>query len=208
MTQTDRTKSQPGAGSSPDAAEDFVRQERRAAEGLVDDARAAASEAGDQAGKFASEKAEELQGAAASHLRSFADAVRTAGDELAEKEPGPVSDLIRQAAEGLEQFSGAMGSKSSTEMLDSVRDFGRQNPVGFLAGTMLAGFALARFAGSDAPRSSRGSAGSGHGAQADRGDGTRAAPFDTANNQGAAYPSNGQETSFGASVAGKSGAAS
>jgi len=35
-----------------------------------------------------------------------------------------------------------------------VRDFGRQNPVGFLAGSMLAGFALARFAGSASPPTS------------------------------------------------------
>lgn len=143
MTQNEWSETRTGA-------EGFVRQEKRAADGLVDDAQAAATEAGSQARKLASEKADELQGAAASHLKSFADAVRTAGDELADKEPGPVSDLVRQAAEGLERFSGALGRKSSSEMIDSVRDFGRQNPVGFLAGSMLAGFALARFANSGA----------------------------------------------------------
>jgi hypothetical protein len=158
MTQTTWTEPKTGPGSSSGSSGDFARQERRAAEDLVDDAKVAASETGEQARKLASEKAEELQGAAASHLRTFADAVRAAGDELADKEPGPVSDLVRQAAEGLEQFSGALGRKSSSEMLDSVRDFGRQNPVGFLAGTMLAGFALARFAGSDAPQPNGGSA--------------------------------------------------
>jgi len=152
MTHTNWTESRPGAGESPGSSEGAFSQENRAAEGLVDDVKAAASGAGSQAKKIATEKADELQGAAASHLRLFADAVRNAGDELAAKESGPVSDLVRRAAEGLEQFSGALGRKSSAEMIDSVRDFGRQNPVGFLAGSMLAGFALARFAGSAAPR--------------------------------------------------------
>ena len=104
-----------------------------------------------EAKAFAGEKAEQLQDAAAGHFRVFADAVRTAGDELAEKEPGQVSDLVRRAAEGLEHFSDALGRKSSGEMIASVRDFGRQNPIGFLAGSMLAGFALARFASSSSP---------------------------------------------------------
>jgi hypothetical protein len=42
-------------------------------------------------------------------------------------------------------------------MIDCVREFGRQNPVGFLAGSMLAGFALARLAGSATPQSADGS---------------------------------------------------
>ncbi len=151
MTQNEWSGSQSRAGAS--SSQDAVRQEKQATEGLVADARNAASEAGSEAKKMASGKADELQGAAASHLRTFADAVRSAGDELADKEPGPVSDLVRQAAEGLERFSGALENKSSSDMIGGVREFGRQNPVGFLAGSMLAGFALARFASSSTSHS-------------------------------------------------------
>jgi hypothetical protein len=157
MTQPYRTDLQTSADAPPDVSEGAFSQEKRAAEGLIDDVKIAASNAGSQAKTIAAEKAEALQGAAASQLHLFADAVRTAGDELAEKDPGPVSDLVRQAAAGLEQFSGALGRRSSAEMIDCVREFGRQNPVGFLAGSMLAGFALARFAGSATPQSADGS---------------------------------------------------
>lgn len=151
-----------GAGSSSNSSEDFVRQEKRAAEGLVDDAKVAATEALAEGKKLASDKAEDLQEVAATHLKTFAEAVRAAGDTLADKEPGLVSDLVRQAAEGLEGFSGALGRKSSTEMIESVRDFGRQNPAGFFAGSLLAGFAVARFASSGATPRKTYPAGSGN----------------------------------------------
>lgn len=157
MKQSNWTDSQSHDASTASSEGPFS-QEKRAAEGLIDDVKTAASDAGSQAKSMATEKAEALQGAAASHLHSFADAVRTAGDELAEKDPGPISDLVRQAAAGLEQFSGALDRNSSAEMIDRVREFGRQNQIGFLAGSMLAGFALARFAGSGAPQSNGGSA--------------------------------------------------
>jgi hypothetical protein len=153
MTQPNWADSQTSADASPDLSEGAFSKEKRAAEGLIDDVKIAASNAGTQARTMATQKVDALQGAAASHLHKFADAVRTAGDELAEKDPGPVSDLVRQAAAGLEQFSGSLGRSSSAEMIASVREFGRQNPIGFLAGSMLAGFALARFAGSAAPQS-------------------------------------------------------
>jgi len=155
MNETKSTEPQSAAGA---AAQTHLGEERRAAEGLAHDAKAAATEAGTQAKQMASDKAEELQGAAASHLSTFADAVRTAGDELAEKDPGPASDLVRQAATGLEELSGAMSRKSASDMIAGVRDFGRQNPVGFLAGSMLAGFALARFASSSSTHSASSSA--------------------------------------------------
>jgi hypothetical protein len=153
MTQPNWADSQTSADASPDLSEGAFSKEKRAAEGLIDDVKIAASNAGTQARTMATQKVDALQGAAASHLHQFADAVRTAGDELADKDPGPVSDLVRQAAAGLEQFSGSLGRSSSAEMIESVREFGRQNPIGFLAGSMLAGFALARFAGSAAPQS-------------------------------------------------------
>lgn len=131
--------------------QEYLGAEKRAAERLAEEAKAAASSAGARAKDAAVDKAEELRGAAASHLRNFADAVRVAGDDLAAKEPGPISDIVRQAAQGLEQFSGSLERKSPAEMIDGFRNFGRQNPIGFLAGAMLAGFSLARFASSAAP---------------------------------------------------------
>lgn len=157
MTQSNGTDSETSHDASTDSSEGPFSQEKRAAEGLIADVKTAASDIGSQAKSMATEKVEALQGAAASHLHSFADAVRTAGDELAEKDPGPISDLVCQAAAGLEQFSVALDRNSSGEMIERVREFGRQNRIGFLAGSMLAGFALARFAGSGAPQSNGGS---------------------------------------------------
>jgi hypothetical protein len=141
-----RGKGAAQANEDVERAKARLSEERRAADHLAEDARSAAGGMAERAKATAVNQSEEARDAAAGHLRTFAEAIRHAGDELAEKEPGPVGDLVRQAARGLEQFSDGLGRRSPAEMIDSVRDFGRRNPVAFLAGSMLAGFALARFA--------------------------------------------------------------
>lgn len=151
MTQQNRNDSPTGRAASSGPPGSGSDDGHRPMAGLANDAREVGDDLLSDAQAFAGDKAEDLQGAAAGHFRTFADAVRTAGKELGDKEPGQVSAFVCKAAEGLESFSDALGRKSPREMINTVRDFGRENPVGFLAGSMLVGFALARFAGSTAP---------------------------------------------------------
>ena len=77
-------------------------------------------------------------------LGDFANAVRLAGDQLAESDQSPASRLVRQAADGLESLSRNLADKSPEDLLNSVRDFGRKNPVAFIGGAVLVGLALGR----------------------------------------------------------------
>lgn len=104
------------------------------------------------------EQAEKIKEAAASHLDSFADALRAAGDELEKNQTGPAAELISHAVSGLENLSRSVHGQSTGQMVDAVRRFGRENPLGFIAGSVLAGFALGRFASAVTP--DRGSGGS------------------------------------------------
>ncbi len=79
-------------------------------------------------------------------LGDFANAVRRAGDELAEADQSPASRLVRQAADGLESLSRNLADKEPGDILNSVRDFGRRNPAAFIGGAVLVGLALGRFA--------------------------------------------------------------
>lgn len=79
-------------------------------------------------------------------LGDFANAVRRAGDELAEVDQSPASRLVRQAADGLESLSRNLADKDPGDILNSVRDFGRRNPAAFIGGAVLVGLALGRFA--------------------------------------------------------------
>jgi hypothetical protein len=105
-----------------------------------------ATSIGGKARALAEDKAESVKGDAASHMHGFADALKSASETLKEKQAGPASEMVSHAASGLEQLSRSLEGKSTGAMVESVRRFGRENPIGFLAGSMLAGFALVRFA--------------------------------------------------------------
>ncbi len=93
-------------------------------------------------------RAETMKGAqvGARTLGDFANAVRRAGDELADADQSPASRLVRQAADGLESLSRNLADKEPGDILNSVRDFGRRNPAAFIGGAVLVGLALGRFA--------------------------------------------------------------
>ena len=60
-------------------------------------------------------------------------------------------DLLREAADGLKQIAHAVEGKSIGTMAAELSEFGRQNPVAYLGGAALVGFALARFARASTP---------------------------------------------------------
>lgn len=85
-------------------------------------------------------------------LDGFAEAIRKASEELSQQDQTFAARFAGQAAEGLQAVSRTLSGKSPEEMLHTARDFGRDNPTAFLAGAVLAGVALGRFARSSAER--------------------------------------------------------
>ena len=99
-----------------------------------------------QAAEAARDQADAAKDEAAAGLAAFSDALKAARSELSDRKLGFAGDMLTQAADGLEGFSRTLEGRSSAEMLEAVRDFGRRNPMGFIAGSVLAGFALGRVA--------------------------------------------------------------
>lgn len=135
---------------------------RDGASKLVDDARSKVRE-GAEVGKAR----------AASSLDDFTAAIRKASDELGERDQSMAAGLVRQAAEGLEQASGALKGRDLREMTHSVADFARRQPAAFLIGAALAGVAIGRFARassdhSDGARLREAMPGSSHGSSSER----------------------------------------
>jgi len=116
---------------------------------IADEARTLGSEAI----HAAESQAEKLKESTASHLDAFADALSKASKELGQNQPGPAAELVSNAAQGLESLSRSLQGKSTGEMVEAVRRLGRDNPFGFIAGSVLAGFALGRFAAAASPKS-------------------------------------------------------
>ena len=54
--------------------------------------------------------------------------------------------MVSHAASGLESMSRSIQGRSTGDIVGSVRRFGRENPMAFFAGSVLAGLALGRLA--------------------------------------------------------------
>ena len=133
---------------------------QQAAVSIVNDLKGQASEAAgtakDTLGTMASEARTKIndivdhqKSAGADQIAGIARAVQTAAGDLDEKNP-QVARFVRDAASSVDRFAGDLRSKDVRDVLASVTTFARQQPVAFFAGSVLAGFVLARFLKSDA----------------------------------------------------------
>jgi hypothetical protein len=100
----------------------------------------------DGAKGMAAERVEQGKETATRTMGDFANAIRKAGDELAQHDQSMAGQMVRKAADGLETLSRSVSNKRPEEMLEAVRDFARENPAAFIAGSVLVGLAIGRFA--------------------------------------------------------------
>lgn len=96
--------------------------------------------------------ADKQKGAAAQQLGGVAHAIGAAADDLDAQDRDTMAYYTRKASENIERISNAVSENSVDEIVGSVEDFARRQPVAFLGGAVLAGFALARFAKSSSER--------------------------------------------------------
>ena len=164
MTNPD-TGPTPGGGAASqvggDAAKARAELEREAAsarESLADARRLAEERARSFVGDAAQQArsyADNQKQAAAQSLKDFADAVRRASDELGSRDQTLAARFVQEAAGGLESLSQSVSAQSAEDVMDALRDFGRSNPTAFIAGSVLAGIAIGRFARASQERDHR-----------------------------------------------------
>jgi F0F1-type ATP synthase membrane subunit b/b' len=137
--EEDAAKARAALEREATSAREKLSEARRMAE---EQARSIVDDAAHQARSYADTQKE----MAARSLKDFADAVRNASDELGQRDQSLAARFVREAAGGLESLSQSVNSRSFDGMLDTVRDFARSNPTAFVAGSVLAGVAIGRFA--------------------------------------------------------------
>ena len=144
------------AGTAKDKAGDVGQEAKHQAKDLLSEGR---SQLNQHAG--------EQQRRAAQGLSSLTDELR--GMVNGEPQEGPVTDLVRQAGDRVEEVQRWIGEREPADLLDDVRHFAARRPGTFLAIAAGAGLLAGRFgrglkdAGSDsgAGSSSRGTSTSG-----------------------------------------------
>lgn len=111
---------------------------------LASDFRSAASQKYEEAKKQAQSMAEDTKSDVADEVKDVASALRRASEELRsgsaqERTLGQIADMIADASDSIRD-------KDLGEILAMVSRKGRENPVLFLGGAALLGFAASRYA--------------------------------------------------------------
>jgi hypothetical protein len=140
-SDNERVRTSAGAGES---AQD--------ASAMADDVTSAAREAAAHVVDETRDFAEEQKQAGADNMARLGQAVHGAADQLGKEMP-QAAGFIHSAADRLQSAASSLRERPIEDLVAGFRDFARRQPAAALAGSVLAGFALARFLKSSSPRS-------------------------------------------------------
>jgi hypothetical protein len=108
--------------------------------------------------------AEEQKSAAAEQVEDVARALDSAAEQVERVLP-EAAHYVREAASGVHRVSSAVRDQSIDDLAEMALTFARNRPGTFFAGSVVVGFALARFLKSSADRRFENSAGAPRGAR-------------------------------------------
>jgi hypothetical protein len=120
------------------------------ASAATEQARAVASDAKDQARHLVENGRQQLREQAQEQTARAASSLRDLGRQLEQMaqaptaSQGPVVDVTRQAADGVQRLAQTLESKRPEEVLEDVKRFARQRPGMFVLGALGAGFLAGR----------------------------------------------------------------
>jgi hypothetical protein len=97
---------------------------------------------------------EQRKRSAADRVEEIAQAIERTGVQFSGNEP-TIADLANRLAGTVGNLATRLREGSIDDLLNDTRTFARRNPGLFVAGGLIAGFALARFAKASARRSER-----------------------------------------------------
>ncbi|MEZ5866295.1 MAG: hypothetical protein R3D25_20265 [Geminicoccaceae bacterium] len=138
-----------GVAGLKQTAADATATAREHVERAGEELRARASHAIETAGESLVAESTAAKDTTASELSRTARALHSAAGDLDAGGPGQSQvpqSLLREAANGLDELARSLHGRSVGEMVGDLSAFGRQNPVAFMGGAALVGFALGRFA--------------------------------------------------------------
>lgn len=141
------------------STDEFVQAAKGEARAVKEQARSTAAEMKEGAREVADDVKEQVRAtaakqkdAAAEQVGGWAHALKTASDDLHSRGQESTAAWIRQAAAGLERASGTMRERGVDDLIGTVEEFARRQPVAFIGGAVVAGFGLARLMKSSADR--------------------------------------------------------
>jgi gas vesicle protein len=138
------TPTRPESGPESMSGQSATDKARKTADELTDKAKDTADSAIQSATKTATAQANAAKSSVSDEISGVASALRTAAEEM--RSGSPQERTFGQIAEGLADASDALRDKDLDTMVQDVTRFARKNPLVFLGGAVLIGFAATRFA--------------------------------------------------------------
>lgn len=117
---------------------------RDTANASMEAVKAQATDLASNVGEEISKVAETQKVRGADQITGMAKAIDSAAAQLAKDSP-QLASTVRSLGQKLESLSKAFREKSVSELVNSASDVARNQPVAFMAGSLAAGFAFARF---------------------------------------------------------------
>ncbi|TNF22629.1 MAG: hypothetical protein EP318_03200 [Rhodobacteraceae bacterium] len=117
---------------------------KSATEDLARQADSAARDLGETVAQDARDRAEDAREGVAEDISSVSQALRRASDDL--RDGSPQERSFGAAANALADLAETVRDKDLGQMVDELGDFARRNPMAFLGGAALLGFAGVRMA--------------------------------------------------------------
>lgn len=136
--------------STSSTSEDIKGKVKTASEEIGAAARETASEAADAVREEATRQADSAKSGVADEMSDVASALRKAASDM--RDGSPQERTFGQVASALADVSDSIRGKDLGEMANEVSAFAKRNPMLFIGGIALAGFAATRFATASARR--------------------------------------------------------
>lgn len=147
---SDNTTDRVGQGSSTAGAGQTASDFRQQASQAADEAKGVAASIAEQARARLNEIIEQQKTAGADKIAGVAKAAHSAAGDLDKTNP-QLGRLVRTAADNVDRIAEDVRSRDLGDVLATLADFGRRQPVAFFGGAVVAGFLVARFFKSDVP---------------------------------------------------------
>ena len=128
---------------------------KQTAQSATDALRRQASELAQDVGHELNKTGEDQKMRGADAIRHVARAIDSAASELESQSP-TVARTVHETARQVEGLSDNLSGRSVNELIQSATELARAQPALFIGGSVVAGFALARFLMSSAPHRSGG----------------------------------------------------
>jgi hypothetical protein len=143
LMETTQERERTSSADAPGSQRDFST--------IASETKSAARETAGHLAEQTRDFAEEQKMAGADNMARLGSAVHGAAEQLARELP-QAAGFVHSAADTLQSASSTLRERSIEEMVTSFRNFAQRQPAAAFAGSVLAGFALARFLKSSSPR--------------------------------------------------------